>query len=37
MLHKQEDEVEALRFLYNTMLKSKSNIEFLESMNADSK
>jgi transcription termination factor Rho len=37
MLHKQEDEVEALRFLYNTMLKSKSNIEFLDSMNESSK
>jgi transcription termination factor Rho len=33
MLHKQEDEVEALRFLYTTMQKSKSNVEFLESMN----
>ncbi len=37
MLHKQEDEVEALRFLYNTMLKSKSNVEFLDSMNESSK
>jgi transcription termination factor Rho len=37
MLHKQEDEVEALRFLYSTMLKSKSNIEFLDSMNESSK
>ncbi len=33
MLHKQEDEVEALRFLYSTMQKNKSNVEFLESMN----
>ena len=33
MLHKQEDEVEALRFLYTTMQKSKTNEEFLESMN----
>ena len=33
MLHKQEDEVEALRFLYTTMQKHKSNVEFLESMN----
>lgn len=33
MLHKQEDEVEALRFLYSTMNKSKSNAEFLDSMN----
>ncbi len=34
MLHKQDDEVEALKFLYNTMKKSKTNTEFLESMNA---
>ncbi|MEA3373198.1 MAG: transcription termination factor Rho [Campylobacterota bacterium] len=33
MLHKQADEVEALKFLYTTMQKSKSNDEFLESMN----
>ena len=25
--------VEALRFLYSTMQKNKSNVEFLESMN----
>ncbi|MGZ8546102.1 MAG: transcription termination factor Rho, partial [Sulfuricurvum sp.] len=37
MLHKQEDEVEALRFLYSTMLKSKSNTEFLDSMNESNK
>ncbi len=34
MLHKQDDEVEALKFLYNTMKKTKTNTEFLESMNA---
>ncbi len=34
MLHKQDDEVEALKFLYTTMKKSKTNTEFLESMNA---
>ncbi|MEA2110548.1 MAG: transcription termination factor Rho [Campylobacterota bacterium] len=34
MLHKQDDEVEALKFLYNTMKKSKTNTEFLESMNS---
>jgi transcription termination factor Rho len=34
MLHKQDDEVEALKFLYNTMKKSKTNTDFLESMNA---
>ncbi len=33
MLHKQSDEVEALKFLYTTMQKSKTNTEFLESMN----
>jgi len=33
MLHKQENEIEALKFLYTTMQKSKSNEEFLESMN----
>ncbi len=33
MLHKQEDEVEALRFLYTKMQKSKSNDEFLAMMN----
>jgi transcription termination factor Rho len=33
MLHKQADEVEALKFLYTTMQKSKTNTEFLESMN----
>ena len=33
MLHKQADEIEALRFLYTTMQKHKSNAEFLDSMN----
>lgn len=33
MLHKQENEIEALKFLYTTMQKSKTNAEFLESMN----
>jgi transcription termination factor Rho len=33
MLHKQDDEVEALKFLYTTMKKHKTNDEFLESMN----
>jgi transcription termination factor Rho len=33
MLHKQDDEIEALKFLYTTMQKSKTNTEFLESMN----
>jgi transcription termination factor Rho len=33
MLHKQDDEVEALKFLYNTMKKNETNQDFLESMN----
>jgi transcription termination factor Rho len=33
MLHKQEDEVEALKFLYTKMQKMKSNDEFLNMMN----
>jgi transcription termination factor Rho len=33
MLHKQDDEVEALKFLYNTMKKNDTNKDFLESMN----
>ncbi|MEA1919416.1 MAG: transcription termination factor Rho [Campylobacterota bacterium] len=33
MLHKQDDEVEALKFLYNTMKKNDTNQDFLESMN----
>lgn len=35
MLHKQDDEVEALKFIYNTMGKKETNEEFLESMNTD--
>ena len=33
MLHKQDNEVDALKFLYTTMKKSPTNEEFLESMN----
>ncbi len=33
MLHKQDDEVEALKFLYTTMKKNLTNQDFLESMN----
>ncbi len=33
MLHKQEDEVEALRFLYTKMKKTSTNEEFLSIMN----
>jgi len=33
MLHKQDNEVDALKFLYTTMKKTSSNDEFLESMN----
>jgi len=33
MLHKQENEVEALKFIYTTMGKKATNDEFLESMN----
>ncbi len=35
MLHKQDNEVEALKFIYNTMGKKATNEEFLLSMNAD--
>lgn len=35
MLHKQDNEVEALKFIYNTMGKKSTNEEFLESMNTD--
>ncbi len=35
MLHKQDNEIEALKFIYNTMGKKATNAEFLESMNAD--
>ncbi|HHE07356.1 MAG TPA: transcription termination factor Rho [Chlorobaculum parvum] len=33
MLHKQDNEIEALRFLYTKMQKTKSNDEFLAMMN----
>ena len=35
MLHKQDNEIEALKFIYNTMGKKATNAEFLESMNTD--
>ncbi|MFT5835258.1 MAG: transcription termination factor Rho [Sulfurimonas sp.] len=35
MLHKQDNEVEALKFIYTTMGKKETNGEFLESMNTD--
>ena len=35
MLHKQDNEVEALKFIYTTMGKKPTNEEFLESMNTD--
>ena len=33
MIHKQENEIEALKFVYTTMGKKPTNEEFLESMN----
>jgi len=36
MLHKQDSEVKALQFIYNTMGKNATNAEFLESMNTES-
>ncbi len=36
MLHKQDSEVDALKFIYNTMGKKATNEEFLESMNTNS-
>ena len=36
MLHKQDNEVEALKFIYSTMGKKPTNAEFLESMNTNS-
>lgn len=33
MIHKQENEIEALKFVYTTMGKKATNAEFLESMN----
>jgi len=35
MLHKQDNEIEALKFIYTTMKKKPTNAEFLESMNTD--
>ena len=35
MLHKQDNEVEALKFIYNTMGKKATNEAFLQSMNTD--
>jgi len=35
MLHKQDNEVEALKFIYTTMGKNVTNEEFLESMNTN--
>lgn len=35
MIHKQDDEVEALKFVYTTMGKKATNEEFLESMNTN--
>ena len=35
MIHKQDNEVEALKFVYTTMGKKETNKEFLESMNTD--
>jgi transcription termination factor Rho len=36
MLHKQDNEIEALKFVYSMMGKKATNAEFLESMNANS-
>ena len=35
MLHKQDNEIKALQFIYNTMGKNATNDEFLDSMNTD--
>lgn len=35
MIHKQDDEIEALKFVYATMAKKPTNAEFLESMNTN--
>ena len=35
MIHKQENEIEALKFVYTTMGKKATNEEFLQSMNTD--
>jgi len=36
MIHKQENEIQALKFIYTTMGKKETNAEFLESMNTNS-
>ena len=36
MLHKQDNEIEALKFVYTMMGKKTTNAEFLESMNSNS-
>ncbi|SFV54161.1 Transcription termination factor Rho [hydrothermal vent metagenome] len=35
MIHKQDNEIEALKFVYTTMGKKATNQEFLDSMNTD--
>jgi transcription termination factor Rho len=35
MLHKQDNEIEALKFIYTIMAKNSTNAEFLESMNTN--
>jgi len=35
MIHKQENEIQALKFIYTTMGKKETNEEFLESMNTN--
>lgn len=35
MIHKQDNEIEALKFVYSTMGKKPTNEEFLESMNTN--
>jgi len=35
MIHKQDNEIEALKFVYTTMGKKATNEEFLDSMNTD--
>jgi len=35
MIHKQDNELEALKFVYTTMRKKATNEEFLDSMNTD--
>jgi hypothetical protein len=35
MLHKQDSELKALKFIYDIMGKKSKNQEFLDSMNTD--